>query len=79
MNDTEFTNIDRMVFDRLHRGSLAPLTLRLKDGTRLTGQIVAIHRSGATGSAQEEPGGEIRLDANGRLVSVGYDQISGIE
>lgn len=79
MNESEFTDIDRMVFDRLHKGSLEPLTLRLKDGTRLTGQLVAIHRSGATGRTADEPRGEIRLDAKGGPVSVAYDQISGIE
>ena len=79
MNDAEFTEIDRRLFDRLHRGALGPVAFRLKDGRTLTGQVLAVRRSGATGDVIGALGGEIRLDCAGGQAFLAYDQIGDIE
>ena len=79
MNDAEFTEIDRRLFDRLHRGSLGPITFRLKDGGALSGHLLAVRRSGATGNVIGALGGEIRLDCAGGQAFLAYDQIGDIE
>lgn len=79
MNDAEFTEIDRRLFDRLHRGALGPVAFRLKDGRTLTGQVLAVRRSGATGDVIGALGGEIRLDCAGDQAFLAYDQIGDIE
>ena len=79
MNDAEFTEIDRRLFDRLHRGALGPVAFRLKDGRTLTGQVLAVRRSGATGDVIGALGGEICLDAEAGQAYLAYDQIGDIE
>ena len=79
MNDAEFTEIDRRLFDRLHRGALGPVAFRLKDGRTLTGPVLAVRRSGATGDVIGALGGELRLDCAGGQAYRAYDQIGDIE
>lgn len=77
MNDAEFTRIDSGLFDRLHRGSLDPITFHLKDGRTLRGQVLALRRFGAAGDAAGALGGEIRLA--GRQPMLSYAQIDHFE
>jgi hypothetical protein len=79
MDDAEFSNIDRKLFDRLHRGSLDPIALHLTDGRTLRGQVVEIRRFGAAGNVVGALAGEIRLVGDAGEVSVSYAQIGDIE
>ncbi|ODP37164.1 hypothetical protein [Sphingomonas turrisvirgatae] len=79
MRPADFATIDTRLFERLLWGSLDALRIRLTDGRSVTGQPVALHRWGATGDADAEPAGEIRLIANGETLTLSYDQIADIE
>jgi hypothetical protein len=78
MDEEEFARIDQMVFEHLHRGSLGPVFVALKDGSTIAGQIVSIARSGAIGRNDGSPAGELRLVAGARHVTVRYDEVEGI-
>ena len=79
LDRSEFTQIDRLLFDRLLWGSLDPVSFRLRDGRSLTGQPSGVHRSGAIGSLNEAPKGRIDIDTAGGPVSISYEDIVGIE
>lgn len=79
MDRSEFTQIDRMLFNRLLWGSLDPVSFRLRDGRSLSGQPLGVHRSGAIGSLNEAPRGRIDLDTADGPVSISYDDVVGIE
>ncbi len=78
MDEADFTKIDEMVFDRLHRGPPGPVVVRLKGGTTVTGQLVAIHRSGAIGGSAGSPAGELSLVSASGPIAVRYDDIEAI-
>lgn len=78
MEDAEFTKIDQMVFDLLHRGSLEPIVVELKDGGTVSGHLLAITRSGAIGRNGGPPSGELVLVAGTDRTPVRYDQIANI-
>lgn len=78
MDEDEFTRIDQLVFEYLHRGSLGPAVFALKDGSTIAGDIVSIARSGAIGRSDGRTAGELRLAVDTREVSLRYDEIEGI-
>jgi hypothetical protein len=44
MDRDRFQELDQQLFDRLHSGSLGPITFYLKDDRQLTGQIRGMAR-----------------------------------
>jgi len=78
MDEEDFTRIDQLVFEHLHRSSLGPAVIALKDGSKIAGNIVSIARSGAIGRPDGRPIGELRLVAGTREVTLRYDEIEGI-
>ncbi|RYE04107.1 MAG: hypothetical protein EOP61_01945 [Sphingomonadales bacterium] len=79
MDDAQFSNIDRKLFDRLHRGSLDPIAFHLADGRTLRGQVIEIRRFGAAGNVVGALAGEIRLAGDSGEISVSYAQIDHLE
>ncbi len=78
MDDVTFTSIDGKLFNRLHWGSLAPISIQLKDGRTLTGELLAVSRHGGLGLSGGAPSGEIWLTVAHARTSVSYDQILDI-
>lgn len=79
MDDAAFTSIDAKLFNRLHWGPLAPISVRLKDGRTLTGELLAVSRHGGVGNSGGAPSGEILLAVASARTSVSYDQILDIQ
>ena len=79
MNEAEFAAVDRRLFERLHKGSHGPITLRLGDGRSVTGELVSIRRLGAAGAAVGAPDGEILLSGDSGETRLSYTQIEEIE
>lgn len=79
MDDTAFTRIDAKLFQRLHWGSLAPLTFHMRDGRKVTGQVLAISRQGASGVPDTEPVGTVWVSDQGGRCALAYDMIIEID
>lgn len=78
MDDVAFTNVDAKLFVRLHWGAPGPVTFHLRDGRTLTGDVIAIHRSGATGATHAAPGGSVRVRGGAGAADLSYDDIIDI-
>ncbi|MCW3837018.1 hypothetical protein ACFQ1E_13340 [Sphingomonas canadensis] len=78
MDRDAFNAVDQALFDRLHRGHPGPITFHLIDGRTVTGELLAVARTGATGAFDGPPGGEIRVGTGGVTVTLSYDRIRRI-
>lgn len=74
MNRQEFVAVDRKLFERLMHGPLGPITLVLKNGTSIAGEMKGIARGG--GSDPARYWGRIVLTVNGEDIEVTYPEIT---
>jgi hypothetical protein len=78
MNEQEFIDLDRKLFQRLGYGSLGPITLVLKDGTLIAGEAKGIARGSTDGPGPVRYWGRILITAGGEDVEVTYSDIADV-
>jgi hypothetical protein len=74
MNRQEFITVDGKLFERLMHGPLGPITLVLKNGTSIVGEMKGIARGG--GFDHSRYWGRIVLTVDGEDVEVNYPEIA---
>jgi hypothetical protein len=74
MNRQEFIAVDRKLFERLMHGPLGPITLLLRNGMSLVGEMKGIARG--TESDPSRYWGRIMLTVDGEDIEVTYLEIA---
>ena len=78
MNEHEFLDLDRKLFERLSYGSLGPITLVLKNGTLVVGGMKGIARGTDDGPGPVRYWGRVLITAGEGDVEVTYPNIADI-
>jgi hypothetical protein len=78
MNEQEFIDVDRRLFERLSYGSLGPITLLLKNGTSIAGETKGIARGADDGPGPVGYWGRLLMTVGATDVEVSYADIDEI-
>ena len=75
---SHFDRIDRQLFERLHEGSLDPLTIVLTDGRVLHGQPAGVATGAQGGADGDARWGRVIITTDSGNTDLYYDRIQSI-